>query len=515
MRAVAGAYEAGLPIDLTGLFAGEERRKISVPGYPFQRSRYWVAATQRRRPGDAHPLLGAKHESPRGEVMYETEMFPSDPQWLRDHRVYGRVVMPGAVFGAMAATVPLAEGGGAGAVEELQLHNPLVYPEYDAEDGASEPGRRVQMVVDAGKGGQPRSSSARRFEVYSRGRDGEEWTLHAEGDLSSGPAQRGSNERVQLEALTAGMEPQDTGAYYRAKAAGGIDFGPSFRTIESLWCEGLEAVGEVALQGAADGQADGVHPLLLDGCFQVLSAARTLSGIGGDATYLPFAWERLWLNGPLPERLVCHARLREPAQAGEQDGATTQVPETLTGDLWLYSAEGLVLGGLSGFTLKRATRASLLSSTEGVEELLYEVVWRERPLAGRRPAADALTSPSTVAANTATFAEYIAREGVENVEHAALLADLERLSRSYALAALQKLGWERKARRRHRPGGAPRGTAGHPGARPAPGADAAAPVGRRRGGEGRRRALLRGGGGRRPPAGRGPRRPRCLRGQPG
>ena len=440
VRAVAGAYEAGLPVDLTGLFAGEERRKISVPGYAFQRRRYWVTATQRRRAGDAHPLLGAKHESPRGEVMFETEMFPSDPQWLKDHRVYGRVVMPGAVYGAIAATVPLAEGGASSVVEELQLHNPLVYPEYDSEEGASEPGRRVQVVVDAGKSGQPRS-----FEVYSRGKDSEEWTLHAEGRLSSGGGQPGSNERVQMEALTAELEPQDVGAYYRSKTASGIDFGPAFRTVESLWCEGREAVGEVALQSAAGEQIDGVHPLLLDGCFQVLSATRTLSGAGGDATYLPFAWERLWLNGPLPERLVCHAQLRESVQAEGQDGVVAQVPETLTGDLRFYSAEGFVLGGLTGFTLKRATRASLLSSTEELKDLLYEVAWRERPLAGRRLAADGLTSPSAIAAVTGTFAEYISREGVEIGERAALLNDLERLSRSYALAALHRLGWQREA----------------------------------------------------------------------
>ena len=42
VRAVAEAYEAGLPIAFTGLFAGETRRRISVPVYPFERRRYWV-----------------------------------------------------------------------------------------------------------------------------------------------------------------------------------------------------------------------------------------------------------------------------------------------------------------------------------------------------------------------------------------------------------------------------------------------------------------------------------------
>ena len=41
-RQVARAYEAGLPITFAGLFAGESRRRISVPVYPFERQRYWV-----------------------------------------------------------------------------------------------------------------------------------------------------------------------------------------------------------------------------------------------------------------------------------------------------------------------------------------------------------------------------------------------------------------------------------------------------------------------------------------
>ena len=39
---VAGAYEAGLTINFDGLFAGESRRRISLPSYAFQRERHWV-----------------------------------------------------------------------------------------------------------------------------------------------------------------------------------------------------------------------------------------------------------------------------------------------------------------------------------------------------------------------------------------------------------------------------------------------------------------------------------------
>ena len=42
VAAVAAAWEAGLDVTFSGLFAGEARRRIGLPTYPFQRRRHWV-----------------------------------------------------------------------------------------------------------------------------------------------------------------------------------------------------------------------------------------------------------------------------------------------------------------------------------------------------------------------------------------------------------------------------------------------------------------------------------------
>ncbi len=434
LRAVAEAYRIGLPVDFAGLFSGEERRKISVPGYPFQRRRYWVESSQRRRSGDEHPLLGVRHESPRGETMFETEMFPSDPPWLNDHKVFGRVVMPGAVYGAMAATVPLTEGAAASTVEELQLHSPLVYPEHSQEDGSEEPGRRIQLVIDGAA-----YSQARQFEIFSKGGDDEAWTLHAEGRLSTAE-QPGLNERADLEALKARLSPADVPAYYRAKSSTGIDFGPSFRTLGKMWSGPGEGLGEVFLPEALGRNQLDVHPLLLDGCFQVVGMARNMTGDKEDTTYLPFGWERFWLSGRLPERLVCHVTMGESAQEAESG----EQAEVLSGELRIYDTNGVLLGGLSGYTVKRATRAALLSAVDEVDDLLYEVIWRECPLAGGLQSAEALAGPAAASEGISPFADYLSSEGVAVGDRAMLLSDLERLSRSYSLAALERLGWQRR-----------------------------------------------------------------------
>ena len=433
LEAVAGAYEAGLPISFPGLFAGEERCRIELPGYPFQRQRYWVEAPRRRRTSAGHPLLGTRHESPRGEVLFETEMFPSEPSWLHDHRVFGRVIMPGAVYGVMAAAVSLAEGARSVDVADLQLHSPMVFAE---EEPGDESGRRLQAVLCA----SDNDGSSRRIEIFSKGESEDGWTLHAEARVSPAARADGSGDRIDIDGVKSGMTRQDAAAFYRARADANINLGAMFRTLEALWAGNGEAVGEVVLPDAVDKAGIDLHPLVLDGCFQVLSAARQDAGGEDGLTYLPFGWERLWLADSLPERLVCHARLREVVRAADEGP-----PEVLSGDLRFYSPDGMELGGLNGYTVKRATRTALLAATESFQDLLYETVWQDRPLAPGMPPADFLTSPTRITTRSLPFTDYLANEGVEADGRTGLLDDLERLSQAYALSTLERLGWQRRA----------------------------------------------------------------------
>ena len=437
--AVARAYEAGLPVSFEGLFSGETRRRISLPEYPFQRRRHWVEGRKRQRTGIGHPLLGERHESASGEVAFDTEVFPSDPAWLEDHRVFGRLVAPGALYGAMAVSASFAEGAGGDALEDMQFRNPLIFPDQDAGEGAAEPGRKMQVLLD-GPGEEP----SRRIRILSRGESGDEWTLHAEARVSPGDGGLPAEPREDLEGLKTGLSPRDVVALYRAKAEVGIDLGPSFRGLEAVWSGAGEALGEMALPAGIDPGGLDVHPLLLDGCFQVMAAARDTAGTWEGVTYLPFGWERLWLKGALPERVVCHARMAGNGRTSAPD-AESEPPEVLTGDLRIYDPSGTLLGRLDGYTVKRATREALLSAVEGVDELLYEVVWRDGVLAPGMPSADFLPSPSGMVPRSKPFSRYLADEGVGVEEEAALQADLERLAWCHALSALEKLGWRRRA----------------------------------------------------------------------
>lgn len=428
ITAVAQAYEAGVTLNFRGMFASETRRRVALPTYPFQRRRFWVE-TRKRTEREGHPLLGVSHELPRGDLVFANEISATDPEWLTHHRVFGQVVMPCAGYAALAvAALPPAEGSSV-VLEDLQLHSPLLLPEREAQEEGS---CKLQLVLDAAD-----RQAARHFEVHSKGEHETAWKLHAEGKLRYGMAAP-EIPPLDMETLQADKQPLDIPTFYRGRAESGIEFGALFRTLVSAWSKAGEAVGEVALPAVKDASGMVVHPILLDGLFHLLSAAR--EQLSTKATYMPFGWERLWIKGKLPERIIGHACIRE---ANEHRNANN-LPETIVGDIWLYALDGTPCGSLTGFTVKRAERTALLAAQRGVQDLLYEVVWREHDLTEGMLAANFLTHPSQVVPQLESSATYLRNEGVEVAARASFLRAAEQLTCAYVLAALEKLGWQRQ-----------------------------------------------------------------------
>ncbi len=407
VEAVSGAYEAGLSVSFAGLFAGERRRRVSLPTYPFQRERHWVKAPPSvRRAG--LPLLGVRRDARGGEASFETELSAGFPAWLGDHRVFGEVLVPAALYVSQAVEALRAMGRGPSVtLTEVQLHHPLLL--------AEEAVRTVQWALVPGE----------RWEVASREGDGGKWELHAEGGV--GPA-AGVGEPVELEGLRSGLGREEVSGLYRRVAAEGIGYGASFRVLTDLWTGAEEALGEVQLSPEAEREGLAIHPALLDGCFQVLGGVEALSGEGG--AWLPLGWERLWLSGSLPARLLCRARVRR--NEGELRRA----------DLEIYGLGGEALGGVEGFTLRRASRATLLGGQ--VEELLHEIVWREGDPVGLR-AADFLPGPAELLDGLPAAESVLEREGLGREQRRAHSLELESQARRFALRGLEDLGWNRRA----------------------------------------------------------------------
>ena len=228
VRAVGRAYESGLEVRFAGLYAGERRRRVSVPSYPFQRERYW-APGRARAGGPGHPLLGVRRESASGEVVFDTVLAPDSPGWLAEHQVFGQVVAPASLYAvqALAALGSSDSRPPFGSVSDLRIERPLVLSAgsgaASGDPGSADRERLVQVVLairDPGVRG-------RRIEVFSRGDRDEAWVRHAAGRVALGvDPEAAEPPAARISALQDRLSPTGVEDVYRVLHAAGLALGP-------------------------------------------------------------------------------------------------------------------------------------------------------------------------------------------------------------------------------------------------------------------------------------------------
>ncbi|MEP7272671.1 MAG: beta-ketoacyl synthase N-terminal-like domain-containing protein, partial [Acidobacteriota bacterium] len=374
-QALSRLYVEGYDADWRRLY-DESARLTGVPGYVWQRERYWHDQIEggggrrdsslSRMVGD-HPFVSASLRSSlgSGQFFWETEVGVDDLRYLKDHRIQGALVIPGAAYLEMALSAVAQLFPGAGAtIEEVDFDRAMIIAEDDV--------RTVQLVLNPSKAGEVS------FKVFSapigQGVSGSEksvWTEHAAMrvlvDQSGDGGDGGDGSRhVPLAELKARFtEELDADEHYREMESRQFTFGPSFRAIRRLWRHGDEALSLVELPASltSDSASYQVHPVLIDAGFQTIAA--TLSRAGGE-TFLPRSVKHLRAFTRSASSLWCHVRI-EPSTGHD---------ETLVAEIDLIDEAGNVVVEIQGLTLKRLDSSS---NEADVRDSLYEINWRLHP----------------------------------------------------------------------------------------------------------------------------------------
>lgn len=393
LEALGALYRAGQPIEWGRLYP-KGGRYTRLPGYPWQRQRYWVDQPRHAQPAAAsgdtpafHPLLGRRLRSALNDGQFESHVSPVGPTaYLGDHRVCGQVILPGTAYLEMFWQATAHGDGGPCVVTDVVLHEPLIL--------GDEEGQLVQTILTPDAEGQGR------LQVFSWEEEAAVWRLHATGGVRAAPPD-GAVTRRDLSGIWHRCPREvDPPAYYARLREAGMEYGPWFRGIESLRLGDGEVIGQVRLPEAPPaGYA--VHPALLDAGLQLIGPllvdnplapdGTSPDGDGAEHVYLPsdiasFHVVRPTAQGPV----IAHARLHD------DDGTH---PERKSGDVVLYDEQGELVAEVRGLGLTRVHRAALRRMLQpDLHDWFYELRWRRQPYSDAD--SNAASRPQDSAADT-------------------------------------------------------------------------------------------------------------------
>ena len=341
LESLGKLYVAGFGIDWDTVYAARPRRRVSLPTYPFQRTRHWFVPSRGRTPAPVPAgLLGRRLTQSGDEVRYATRLDPTQHECLRECVMDGLPVVNIGVYleSAFAATRdrhgdgPMVASGTA-VLQGLVLADPSTPVE-------------AELHLDA-QGG---------YRFYAE-HPGQGQVLHARGTVRrDGSLVAAADGLAHLESHRQAMPSTMSGEeFHRAlELQRNLHIGPSARWIESVWRDGGEAVARMRAARPGEAQRYLLHPGLTDAMFQLLFACLP-DHADPSLTYALVGIDRFEFYGvPEKEVLYCQALLHP---SSDPDG-------TLSAEVRLTDSAGRMVAHASGVAARPASRSSMLRRRE-------------------------------------------------------------------------------------------------------------------------------------------------------
>ncbi|MGB7344479.1 MAG: amino acid adenylation domain-containing protein [Pirellulaceae bacterium] len=384
LEAMSQLYLSGAELNWQGFDREWPRRRISLPTYPFERSRHWLktsngsTAARVSRGPSLHPLLGNRIESALTTAQFEAHLSCASPSYLADHVVQGSAILPAAAYIEQGlAAAQQVFGPGNHRIENLSIQQAMFL--------SNESSRRVQTIV------APEMNGQCTFEIYSVADNAsageaaprQNWAMHAWGQLCRESDDQATQpvESLQLHDKSGSVIATDD--FYRMMSDRGLHYGPAFQVLDQVHRQGSTMVARVAVTDAIRTKSDQyhLHPTLLDGCLQAMAGV-----VSGDRdslseyTYLPTGMGSLQTFGKWHEQLQGEVYV-VAKRVGPSDGSSIDNdpnPEVVEASIALVNSGGNVIVQLSGVTVQRLGRPGEAKTTP--KDWLYQVQWQPQRL---------------------------------------------------------------------------------------------------------------------------------------
>ncbi|MGB9306028.1 MAG: type I polyketide synthase, partial [Mycobacterium sp.] len=316
LRALLGdLYAAGAAVDFSVLYPGGRLVDATLPAWT-QRSLLLTAGGQDSRARGtsmvpAHPLMGSHvrlPEEPERHV-WQGDVGTDALPWLADHQIHSAAALPGAAYCEMALTAARTVLGEASEVRDVRFEQLLLLDEQTpiGVTATVEAPGVVPFVVETNQDGErSRRASA---------------SLHVAEDDDQ-PAAYNLADLLAVHPTPA--EGDDLRQEFDLR---GIQYGPAFTGLASAntaETAGDTVLAEVGVPGSIRSQqgAYGVHPALLDACFQSVAAHPSVRNAGGASRgglLVPLGVRRLRAYGPARSARYCYTTVTECGSGVEAD----------------------------------------------------------------------------------------------------------------------------------------------------------------------------------------------------
>ncbi|MTI27661.1 SDR family NAD(P)-dependent oxidoreductase, partial [Fulvivirga kasyanovii] len=356
LEQLAKLWVSGVDIDWQA-FYNRPVRKSSVPTYPFDNKKYWVAPNT-----NTLPLYAKSTGAPRLTALIDSnkssfdglcffKLLKSDDYYINDHKVKGNNLLPGVVYLEMARMA----GELASKSERVIGLKNVVWAKPVAVSH-----QPVELNIHLEK---TERDIAFEFSTGDRMEN-----LHAQGKILYGDKSVADHylDISQLKDQQQGTILHE--AFYEIFEQEGFEYGVTFKPIQQVWYSEQEALSRIEIPKQLLGESGDyvLHPSLLEGSLQTAGVLANQKLAGSRKSYIPFQLEILKMyDSSLPEQLYVY--VKEKTGKGE---ATKKF------DIQLLNDEGLVVLEIFNYTVR------LLGGEDaGNDQIVYlRKVWNETSL---------------------------------------------------------------------------------------------------------------------------------------
>lgn len=352
-------YSAGAAVDFTVLHPSGSLVDAPLPAWTHRHFLLTPSAGDHPSRGGStasvHPLLGEHVRLPEEPERHawQSNVGVAKLPWLADHRVNNVTAYPGAAYCEMALAAAELVIGESSEVRDVRFEQLMLLDQF------------TEVTATAAIGTTGEAEFAAQTAL-----DGER-IRHAVATLAAAVDDGRATRRDIAELLSAHpnrISGEELRGWFAARR---IQFGPAFTGLQAVYTadgdDRSTLLAEVTLPGDIRSQQAGygIHPALLDACFQAVAAAAGTPGLSEGGLLLPLSVARLRRIGP--GRDARYALIRAiAADAG-----------AIEADLDVLDADGEVVLHVAG--LRMGTQETKNSERDRVlAERLLTVEWKQQ-----------------------------------------------------------------------------------------------------------------------------------------